>query len=67
MAIAIKAEFIRERIYFNTREEIPYSTAVVMEDRKLCLLDEPALAEALKKKTTRFHRGTIGGAWPVFP
>ncbi len=41
--------------------------AVVMEDRKLCLLDEPALAEALKKKTIGFHRGTIGGAWPVFP
>jgi len=26
------AEFIRERVYYNTREEIPYSTAVVIED-----------------------------------
>ncbi len=42
-------------------------SAVVMEDGKLCLLDGPALADALKKKTISFHRGTIGGAWPVFP
>jgi GTPase len=26
------SEFIREKLYFNTREEIPYSTAVVVED-----------------------------------
>lgn len=26
------AEFIRERIYFNTHDEIPYSSAVVIED-----------------------------------
>ena len=42
-------------------------SAVVMEDGKLCLLDEPALADALKSKTISFHHGTIGGAWPVFP
>lgn len=28
------AEFIRERLYFNTHDEIPYSSAVVIEDMK---------------------------------
>jgi GTP-binding protein Era len=28
------SEFIREKVYLNTREEIPYSTAVVIEDMK---------------------------------
>lgn len=28
------AEFIREKIFFNTRDEIPYSAAVVIEDMK---------------------------------
>ncbi|MCX8042542.1 MAG: GTPase Era [Desulfobacterota bacterium] len=28
------AEFIREKIYYNTRDEIPYSSAVVIEDMK---------------------------------
>ncbi len=28
------AEFIREKIFYNTKDEIPYSTAVVLEDMK---------------------------------
>jgi hypothetical protein len=41
--------------------------AVVTDDGELCCLDAPALKNELKEKSIRFHQGTIGGAWPVFP
>ncbi len=41
--------------------------AVVTDDGKLCCLEAPALKRELEGKSVRFHQGTIGGAWPVFP
>ena len=42
-------------------------SAVVVDDGNLCHFDVPTLKVALDRKTISFHRGTIGGAWPVFP
>lgn len=42
-------------------------SAIVTDDGRLCRLDVPALKDALERKTISLHRGTIGGAWPVFP
>ena len=30
-------------------------------------LEATALQDALERKAISLHRGTIGGAWPVFP
>jgi len=42
-------------------------SAVFMPDGELCGLHATALAERLDSKTIEYHKGSIGGAWPVFP
>ena len=42
-------------------------SAVIAADGNLCRLDSTLLIGSIEGSTIGFHKGSIGGAWPVFP
>ena len=42
-------------------------SAVVLVDGDLCRQNSVKLADSIENQVVRFHKGSIGGAWPVFP